>query len=163
MHQGSREIQISRGAARRFLVRSFALDGFQSLPDVAAALDRLQFVQEDSINVCGRIHDLILWARVRDYTPDDLHRALYESPRQAFEYYFPSLSVLPIGDYAHFARAMRARRESPGRWHGLQPEEIVIAERLLAAIDADGPLRTRTAGAEDGHTTSGWGTKTTIY
>ncbi|MBC8135243.1 MAG: winged helix-turn-helix domain-containing protein, partial [Fibrella sp.] len=53
-------ISVSRADARRFLIDAFALDGFQTLPDVHAALETLGFVQEDSINVCGRIHDLIL-------------------------------------------------------------------------------------------------------
>jgi uncharacterized protein YcaQ len=152
-------IHVSAPAARRFLVRAFALDGFQTLPGVAAALERLEFVQEDSINVCGRIHDLVLWPRVAGYAPSLLHDALYEAPRQAFEYYFPNLCALPIADYPHFVRSMRTRRAAPGRWHGLMPEEEPIAELLLAQMDADGPLRSRTTGAEHGHTTSGWGTR----
>jgi uncharacterized protein YcaQ len=152
-------IQVSTAAARRFLVRAFALDGFQTLPDVATALERLEFVQEDSINVCGRIHDLVLWPRVAGYAPSLLHDALYASPRQAFEYYFPNLCALPLTDYLHFVRSMRARQASPGRWHGLLDEELEIAEQLLAQMDADGPLRSRTTSDAHGHTTSGWGTR----
>ena len=155
-------LTISRNAARRFLVSAFALDGFQTLADVPTAISRLEFVQEDSINVCGRIHDLVLWSRVRDYAPDMLHRALYESPRAAFEYYFPNLCALPVDDYPHFLRAMRARAENPGRWHGLLPEEEPVAHRLLSTMDTTGPLRTRSTGSEDGYTTSGWGTRTTV-
>lgn len=156
-------VTISPAAARRFLVHAFALDGFQTLPDVAAAVDRLEFVQEDSINVCGRIHDLILWARVQAYRPALLHEHLYGERRGAFEYAFPNLCVLPLRDYPFFARAMRARAAAtPGRWHGLTPDEETVAAWVLERIDAEGPLRTRATGAEHGRTTSGWGTQTTV-
>ena len=143
-------------------MEQFALDGWQTLPDVASAVERLEFAQEDSINVCGRIHDLILWARVAGYAPSLLHDALYQSPRQVFEYYFPNLVVLPLADYPYFVRAMQRRAATPGRWHGLQDDEHAVAERVLAHMDTHGPLRTRAAAGEDGHTMSGWGTRTTV-
>lgn len=155
-------LRVSLAAVRRYLVRAFALNGFQALPHVAAAVERLQFVQEDSINVCGRIHDLILWPRVAGYTPQDLHQYLYEAPRQGFEYYFPNLSVLPLSDYSCFLRSMHNRAAAPGRWHGLQPEEEPVAEDILTRLDAAGPLRTRSASGEHGHSTSGWGTRQTM-
>lgn len=156
-------LTVSRAAARRFLVRAFALDGFQTLPDVPTAIDRLEFVQEDSINVCGRIHDLVLWARVRDYSPPLLAAALYDAPRRAFEYYFPNLCALPIRDFRHFAPAMARRRGKYTRWGALTAEEETVAAAIYDLLDgAEGPLRTRDAGAEHGHTTSGWGTRTRL-
>lgn len=153
---------ISLSAARRFLVHTFALDAWQTLPDVRTVIDRLEFVQEDSINMCGRIHDLVLWPRVLGYTPTDLHRALYESPRQAWEYYFPNLCALPLADISYFRRAMQAREAKPGRWHGLEGEEETVAASIFARLDEHGPIRTRSAGVEHGHTTSGWGTRQTV-
>lgn len=155
-------ISISKRAARRFLVSRFALDGFQNLPTVADAIRVLESVQEDSINVCGRMHDLILWPRVQNYSPDLLHEALYTAPRQAWEYYFPNLHVLPLADFPHFVRAMQARSQRPGRWGALTEEEKTVAEKIFAHVDTHGPLRTRTAGADDGYTVSGWGTRTRI-
>ncbi len=152
-------LQTEAAAARRFLVHSFGLQSPQSLPDVSTALDLLEFVQMDSINVCGRIHDLILWARVRNYQTLLLDDLLYGPARRAFEYYFPNLCALPLRDYPYFVRDMRARAATPGRWHGLLPEEILVAARLLERLAADGPLRTRGGGDDAGHTTSGWGTR----
>ena len=157
-------LAVSRADARRFLVRAFALDAFQTLPSVADTLDTLGFVQEDSIHVCGRIHDLILWSRVRNYAPADLSRFLYEdAPRRAWEFYLPNLCVLPMGDYPYFVPGMRHRREREGRWGAMTPDEQAAADTLFARLDADGPLLLRDAkalGAEHGHTTSGWGTRT---
>ncbi len=155
-------LRVTPTATRRFLTNAFGLNGFQTLPDVSAALARLQFVQEDSINICGRIHDLILWARVRDYAPSLLHDVLYGEPRRAFEYTFPNLCVLPLTDLPYFARAMQKRAAQEGRWGAFSPDEQLVADRLLALMDANGPLRTRTHGDEDGHTVSGWGTRTKI-
>jgi hypothetical protein len=149
--------------ARRFLIRAFGLERPQGLPSVSTMLDQLEFIQMDSINVCGRIHDLICWSRLPGYEPTQLHDFLYAAPRRAFEYYFPNLCVLPMGDYPYFVRAMRARAETPGRWAGLMPEEIPVAERVLAHIKENGPVRTRAANhASDGHTLSGWGMRRTV-
>jgi len=159
----SEAFSTSRAAARRFLVRAFALDGFQTLPDVPTVIERLGFVQEDSINVCGRIHDLILWARVREYSPALLSAALYESPRRAFEYYFPNLCALPLSNYRYFAPAMARYRGKYTRWGQITDEEEPVAEAIYDLLDSsEGPLRTREVGAEHGHTTSGWGTRTRV-
>ena len=155
------EISVSKEAARRFLVRSFALEGFQTLPHVSAALETLTVVQMDSINVCGRMHDLILWPRVRNYAPQLLHDELYEH-RRAFEYYFPNLSVLPESRYPLFVRTMQNRQATQGRWQGLTEEEIPISEVLLAQMDRDGALRARIADSAHGYTTSGWGAKAKV-
>lgn len=155
-------IPVSAHAARRFLVRAFALDGPPSLADVPAVLERLEFVQEDSINVCGRIHDLILRNRIPNYSPQILHEALYGAARTGFEYYFPNLCVLPMRDYPHFRRTMLSVRMSPGRWRGLTPEEEPVAAALFAQMDADGPLRSRLTGKEHGHAMSGWGTRAKV-
>jgi len=158
---------VSPAAARRFLVTSFGLDAApaDTPPDVASVLRRLEFLQMDSINVCGRIHDLILWSRLPGYRERDLADFLYgTSPRTAFEYYFPNLSILPLDEYPYFAAGMRRHAATEGRWGALTPEEQAVAEQVLARIDADGPLRTRaTSGAEHGHTISAWGTRTKVF
>ena len=148
--------------ARRFLIDGFALDAWQSLGSVREALDVLEFVQEDSIDVCGRMHELILWPRVKDYAPELLWGALYGAGAHAFEHYLPNLSALPLADFPHFAHRMKTRAATPGRWGGLFPEEEPVARKLLDAMDGGGPLRTRALGSEDGHMQSGWGTRSTI-
>lgn len=162
----SAPITVSRTDARQFLIRAFGLNGFQSLPDVHTALETLGFVQEDSINVCGRIHDLILWSRVQNYTPAALTDYLYaETPRRAWEFYLPNLCVLPVRDYPYFAARMHHQREKESRYGKLSPEEEAAAQVIFAKLDADGPLFLRDAkalGEAHGHTISGWGTKTRL-
>jgi hypothetical protein len=155
-------IRLTRSEAHRFLLTTFALNRWQSLSSVPEAIERLEFVQEDSIDVCGRMHELILWPRVRNYAPQKLHAALYGEGAHAFEHYLPNLSALPLSDHPHFLRRMRERAATPGRWGGLFDEEKPIAEKFLRAVDEAGPQKTRAQGREDGHMRSGWGTRTTV-
>nr|WP_309689547.1 crosslink repair DNA glycosylase YcaQ family protein [Armatimonas sp.] len=158
-------IRISKDAARAFLIRTFALESWQGHLDTQSAIKALEFVQEDSIPICGRMHDLILWPRVRDYTPQKLADTLYgseSSPASAFEIHFPNLAALPRTDYPYFVRRKKARTQTPGRWQGLLPEEEPVAEAFLAALDTHGPLSTRRHGNDFGHMLSGWGTRSTV-
>src|SRR5690606_12518689 len=61
--------------ARRFMRRALLLD--QPVPDVATALAHHGYVQIDPINVCGRMHDLILRNRVSGYREGDLMRHVH--------------------------------------------------------------------------------------
>jgi uncharacterized protein YcaQ len=53
------------------------------LPDIAAALHHLGYVQIDPINVCGRMHDLILRNRLAGYREGDLMRHLHGTGENA--------------------------------------------------------------------------------
>jgi uncharacterized protein len=155
-------IRITKADARAFLIRAFALESWQSLPDTESAIRALEFVQEDSIPICGRMHDLILWPRVAGYTPQSLADALYGPTATAFEIHFPNLAALPREDYPYFVRRMQARQEEPGRWQGLLAEEEPVAAAFLEALDTLGPLSTRRHGNDSGHMLSGWGTRSTV-
>lgn len=157
-----KSITISKAQARRFLLHHFALERWQSLPSVERAIQALEFVQEDSINVCGRMHELILWPRVQGYAPERLAEALYGPEAHAFEVHFPNLAALPRTDYPHFVGQMKERQRVPGRWQGLFPEEEPVAQAFLEALDTYGPLCTRDHGNDFGHTRSGWGTRATV-
>jgi uncharacterized protein len=157
-------VSVSRAAARRFLLRSFGLErpgGDRGVPDVVRDLE---FVQMDSIDVCGRIHDLILWSRIRGYSPGGLSTALYGAPRVAFEEHFPNLAALPLDEYRYFVREMRRRsRSATSRSSGrLTTEERPAARALLDRIGAEGPLRSRDASAGTARTRSAWGTTQTV-
>nr|WP_281380366.1 crosslink repair DNA glycosylase YcaQ family protein [Armatimonas rosea] len=138
------------------------MESWQSLPDSESAIRALEFVQEDSIPICGRMHDLILWPRVAGYTPQSLADTLYGPTATAFEIHFPNLAALPREDYPYFVRRMQARQAEPGRWQGLFPEEEPVAAAFLEALDSLGPLSTRRHGNEFGHMLSGWGTRSTV-
>jgi len=142
-------------AARRFLRRVHLLDS--PVRDLGPALAHLGFVQIDPINVCGRMHDLILRNRVAGYREGDLMRHLHgdttplpAARRAAFEHHLPDTHVLvafPLDAWPHLLSAMQARTCRPGAWSGrLTPRERELAPHLLAELAARGPL-----GSEDLH------------
>ena len=148
-------LAVSVAAARRFARGATALD--RPLPDIAAALEHHGYVQIDPINVCGRMHDLILRNRVAGYREGDLMRHLHgpdEGPprpaemRAAFEHHLPDTAVLVAfapDAWPYLQHAMKARTRRSGAWSGrLTAREAALAETLLAEIAARGPL-----GSED--------------
>ena len=139
--------------ARHFLRRALGFD--EPHPTVASALEHHGYIQIDPINICGRMHDLILRNRVAGYREGDLMRFLHgeASPlpptqRAGFEHHVPGTGILvafPLDAWPYLKAEMRARSRRPGAWAGrLTPREKILAEQLLAEIARRGPL-----GSED--------------
>jgi uncharacterized protein YcaQ len=142
-------IRISRLTARRFQRRSLLLD--QSVATVDAALAHHGYIQIDPINVCGRMHDLILRNRVSGYREGDLmlhlHGATAPHPsehRTAFEHHVPDTNILvafPLAAWPYLQEAMHRRARSTGSWSGrLTPRERSLGEHILSEIAAHGAL-----------------------
>ena len=120
-------------------------------PDIATALVHHGYVQIDPINVCGRMHDLILRNRVRDYREGGLmrhlhgdNRVLSAEERTAFEHHLPShhlLVAFTLDAWPHLLAAMHRRTRRASGWSGrLTPREKALADRILSEITARGPL-----------------------
>lgn len=144
---------VSPAVARRFLRRTLGLD--TPFPGLAAAIAHHGYIQIDPINICGRMHDLILRNRVAGYREGALMRHLHGenaplSPdrRVAFEHHVPGTGILaafPLEAWPHLLDAMRQRSRGRGAWAGrLTPREAKLAQHLLAEIATRGPL-----GSED--------------
>lgn len=130
--------------------RATGLD--EPFADVATAIAHHGYIQIDPINVCGRMHDLILRNRVRDYREGALMRHLHgdetrltAAERTAFEHHTPDtqsiLVAYPLAAWPYLLAAMHARTRRTGAWSGrLTPRERDLATRLLAEIAARGPL-----------------------
>jgi len=146
----------------------------QPAPDLAAALAHLGYVQIDPINVCGRMHDLILRNRVVAYREGDLMRHLHGEPaaplaaaaRTAFEHHLPSqqniLVAFLIEAWPHPHAANRARAGRAGTWSGrLDARQRRLAERILGEITARGPLCSDDID-DDQRDHPGWGTSASL-
>lgn len=143
-------------AARLFERRALLLD--EPARDIASVLARLGYVQIDPVNICGRMHDLILRNRVRDYREGELFRhlhgdgrALPVGERLAFEHHMPDRSSIlvafPLDAWPHLLAAQRQRARTASAWQGrLTPREREFAPQILAELAARGPL-----GSEDLH------------
>ncbi|MBI4623485.1 MAG: YcaQ family DNA glycosylase [Verrucomicrobia bacterium] len=143
-------LDVTVAAARRFMRRALLLD--TPAPDVATALAHHGYIQIDPINICGRMHDLILRNRVAGYREGDLMRHLHggedvplpPEERTAFEHHLPHTNVLvafPLEAWPHLPAAMEARTRRAGAWScRLTPRERALVDQLLEEIGARGPL-----------------------
>jgi uncharacterized protein YcaQ len=142
---------------------------------VAAALAHHGYVQIDPINVCGRMHDLILRTRVAGYREGGLMRflhgkadaagggALPAERRTAFEHHLPSTHILVALEaeaWPHLRRAMRERSRRAGAWSGrLTAREAELAKRIFAVLEERGPLGPE-AMDDPRRSSRGWGSAT---
>jgi uncharacterized protein YcaQ len=142
-------VTLTREEARRFARRALLLD--EPAADVGVALTRLGYVQIDPVNICGRMHDLILRNRVIGYREGGLMQflhgadgALAPAARPGFEHHLPATGILvafPTTAWPYLLAAMRARSREAGRWSGrLTPREREMATVILRELTQRGPL-----------------------
>jgi uncharacterized protein YcaQ len=156
---------VTAAHARRFHRRALLLDA--PAQSVGEALAHHGYVQIDPINVCGRMHDLILRNRVAGYREGDLFRHLHDTggARVALEQHLPRpgiLAALPLDAWPYLRAAMARRSAGLDAWSGtLTKDEREVAQTVLAEITRRGPL-----GSEDFDdarpATKVWGTATIV-
>src|SRR5436190_18494886 len=104
-------LTLSAVEARRFQRRALGLDA--PFATIASALAHHGYIQIDPINICGRMHDLILRNRVAGYREGDLHRYIHSADRPGFEHYLPGAGVLvafPSEAWPYLSGLIRTRR-----------------------------------------------------
>ncbi|MGA2513847.1 MAG: crosslink repair DNA glycosylase YcaQ family protein [Candidatus Limnocylindrales bacterium] len=132
--------QISIAVARRFLAIRHLLAPPRALPptseSVLAVVDRLGSLQFDPLHVAGRNHDLVLGARIAGYRRELTDELLYDR-RLLFEAYNKGLSLLPTRELPYYRITWQDGAD--GRSGELVRERAGLAEKILAAITAEGP------------------------
>lgn len=148
--------------ARRILLRLQALDARprrSSPAAVQALVERLGYVQVDSINVVERAHHLILGTRLDGYRHDHLAKPL-ERTRGLFEHWTHDACVIPtrwFGHWRHRFERYGARVARNAWWHArFRGEPAVTIARTLERIRRDGPLRARDFEPPQDHVSQGW-------
>lgn len=149
-------MKVSSATARRLALSVQGLAGGWKLPKgkegVAQTVERLGYVQIDTIAVVARAHHHTLWARRPDYAPRMLHELLAED-RRIFEYWCPAASYVPMSDYRFYIPAMR-RRHTP--WFRANAK---LVRQVKARIRREGPLGSADFAAPEGEKRSWWGWK----
>ena len=155
-------ITIEPGHARRLVL---TLAGLADPPGrrltahgLLALIERLGFVQVDSIQTVARAHHMILFARHQRYRPELLRR-LQEDEALLFEHWTDRIAaIIPTRFYPYwtwrFRRDALRLAERFTRWFG--PGYQAEIDRLLARIRADGPLMARDLAAPGGRPAGGW-------
>ena len=124
---------------------------------VAKLIDRLGFVQLDSINRVERAHHLILGTRLDGYRPALLDRLAF-SERRLFEHRTHDAAYIPVALFPYWKPRFprHAARLERNRWFmarmGKDPKRIVATVR--ARLEREGPLRARDF--ERGRPAEGW-------
>jgi hypothetical protein len=156
-------IRTNAAAARRFLVAAHFPD--PPLRTTSDAIAYHGFVQMDPLNVCGRMHDLILRNRVGGYTENGLLAHLHDvngRRRAAFEHHLPGrgvLAALPIEAWPQVLAAAVRRRERRGSyWGRLSKAEEELARRIIAEITERGPLSSDDI-EHDARAATAWGSR----
>lgn len=121
------------------------------IEDVCAAIERVGWVQIDTLQVVNRAHYLTLWSRLGNYDPSLLDRLLFDdgntSPgngRRLFEYWAHAACIIPLTEYACFLPQMQRRREGDGTWHAnwaAKPENRRMVEAICAKVRVNGAGR----------------------
>ena len=112
---------------------------------VARLVERMGFVQVDTISTVERAHHLILAARMNGYRPAMLAGALERKP-VLFEHWTHDASVIPLKWYPHWH--YRFDRYHTSGWHlrllerlGSDADRVVAA--VLERVTREGPLSSR--------------------
>jgi uncharacterized protein YcaQ len=133
-------MKISLSTARRLALHCQALDGSVDLPPgkegVYQCIDRLGYVQIDTISVVERAHNHTLWVRRPDFDPQWLHE-LQARERRVFEWWATAMSYVPMADYRFYAVYMNKPLSWYRKWYA---ENVELTERVLERIREEGPL-----------------------
>jgi len=154
----SNVVKISASTARRLALRAQGLDGTWKLPPgkegAARAVERLGYVQVDTISVVERAHHHVLWSRCRGYARWMLLE-LQAKDRRVFEYWRRAASYLPMSDYRYYVPRMRGSAGS-ARHRGWLDANAKLVKDVLARIRKEGPLASADFDAPPGRKRGPW-------
>ena len=153
--------RIENRRARRLFMDRHALSDAptprQTKADLQALIDRLGFVQVDSIQTVERAHHMILFARNQTYRKTHLVD-LIEKDRALFENWTHDASIIPTQFFPYWQTAFEERANiiqlAWGRWgrEGFKEQ----AGEVLAEIARRGPCMTREMGTDEKRSNGGW-------
>jgi uncharacterized protein len=152
---------IPNTRARRLFLDRHALAEAPTGPSTGGALldliERIGFVQVDSINTVARAHDMILWSRRQSFRPPALKRLL-EKDRSLWEHWTHDASILPSrlhGVWQH--RFQRDVQRLEANWRGWFRDGYVEQfDSILNRIAKDGPVGTADVGEGEVRGKGGW-------
>ncbi len=154
-------LELSAEEARRLVLSAQGLAGEprRRLPSAGLVdlVERMGYVQVDSINTLARAHDLILFSRNQTYRPEKLRRAL-ERDGHLFENWTHDAAIIPTRFYPYWHH--RFRREQVRlieRWRdrqGLDFEREL--DRVLSHIAANGAIMSRDLKGSGQGESGGW-------
>ena len=151
-------MKIPLPLARRLAIAAQGLDGRWELPagreGVAQTIERLGYVQIDTIAVIQRAHHHTLWSRHPEYMAQMLHE-LQARDRRVFEYWTHAASYVPMCDYRYYIPRMQGVAKS-ARTRGWLEENAQLVQHVVERIREEGPLGSADFAAPPGKRGSWW-------
>ena len=153
--------RIDNRTARRLFLDAHALLERPAGPGrgapLAAVIQRLGFVQLDSVNTLARAHDLILWSRRPAYRPAALRR-LNDRDRATFEHWTHDASILPVEFFPRWRlKFARDRARLAARWQDWQGSAFHgEIDSVLRHVTDHGAVRAAEVGAARAEKSTGW-------
>ena len=128
---------------RRLALRAQGLGGARKfgagLDGARKTLERIGYVQIDTISVVARAHHHVLFTRASRYREDMLNKLVRE--RRAFEYWRHAAAYMPLKDYRFSLPMMRNIARGDLKWFR-NPDRKLMA-RVKDRIREEGPLFAR--------------------
>jgi uncharacterized protein len=151
-------VEIPLETVRRLALHCQGLDGARPVAPgkegVAGVIERLGYVQIDTIHVIQRAHHHVLWSRCPDYAPDMLHALLAED-RAVFEWWTHAASYIPMSDFRFYAPRMGERMLSD-RQKAWRDEHREVFDAVMQRIREEGALGTADFEAPEGFRGGTW-------
>ncbi len=153
-------VTLAKSAARRIILDAQLLNGKSGAEPGKAGLrriiDRLGYVQIDTIHIVERAHHHVLWTRQPGYAPAMLHD-LQAADRAVFEYWAHAMAYLPISDYRFVLYRMKQFRDNDHPWLQYHNGQGGLPlQDVLARIRAEGALTARDFKSPDGRKRGPW-------
>ena len=110
---------ISREEASLTAIDAQLLNSNLKLPkgksSTAGIINKLRYIQIDTISVINRAHHHILWTRNNNYSEKHLHD-LQAKDKLIFEYWTHAMSFIPMEDYRYSLPRMLNFKKPKSKW-----------------------------------------------
>lgn len=147
---------ISRKQARRLALSHSGLHTNapfgRGRKGVVKAIQKIGYVQVDTISVVNRAHHHVLWSRVPGYQPTLLNDVQIND-RQIFEFWSHAAAYLPTEDFRFTLPMVQSFQEHRDPW---PKSEQKVKDKVLDRIRAEGPLMARDFQMEGQKKGDGW-------
>jgi len=155
----NRSIEISPIQARKLALLSqgihrendLGLSPTSALSATLKAIEKLGYVQIDTISVVERAHHHTLWSRTNHYAPEQLHELQLSG--EVYEYWSHAAAYLPMRDFRFSLPRKQFFKDQDKHWHKKDPK---LAQHVLQRITSDGPLQAKDFEHKRNTDNSGW-------
>lgn len=142
---------LSKKQAQKLILLNHQVQPLKGITATLNAINKLGYVQIDTISVIIRAHHHTLWNRVKDYSPNHLEQL--QKNRDIFEYWSHAAAYLPIGDYRFCLPKMQHMLNNEKPWHRQAKK---IKKHVLSRIRDEGPLQSKDFEDEENQTNGWW-------